>query len=147
MKKWIAWLLILMVALMVPMIALAEDAQAVTFDWTALVVAIIGAIATALSTLLARVWMRYVKPWLEQRKLTEAAQIVVDAVEALLGRYCGAEKWKLALQKMDDRGFHTNSEQVLDALKAAWNKLDISQIEAGVKAADDGEDRQSMQGE
>ena len=105
----------------------------VSIDWTALVVAMIGVIGTAASALLGRVWVKYVRPWLEKRDLTDAAEIVVDAVEALLGRYCGEEKWRLALEKMEARGFNIDNEVVLDALRAAWQQLDLAMIAAGEK--------------
>ena len=136
MKKMI-WACLLMALALLPALAMAEGADAAAsapvIDWTALVVAVIGVIGTAASALLGRVWIRYVKPWLEQRDLTDAAKIVVEAVEALLGRYCGEDKWKLALQKMADRGFYTDSQQVTDALKAAWKQLDMAMIAAGEK--------------
>ena len=138
MKKMIFCVLLLTVLALLPALATAEgaagvDASAPVIDWTALVVAMIGVIGTAASALLGRVWVKYVKPWLEQRDLTDAAKIVVEAVEALLGRYCGEDKWKLALQKMADRGFYTDSQQVIDALKAAWKQLDMAMIAAGEK--------------
>ena len=138
MKKMIFCVLLLTVLALFPVLAMAEGAAGVAasapaIDWTALVVAVIGVIGTALSALLGRVWVKYVKPWLEQRDLTDAAKIVVEAVEALLGRYCGEEKWKLALEKMADRGFYTDSQQVTDALKAAWKQLDRAMIAAGEK--------------
>lgn len=137
-KKMICWMLLMTVAVLLPALAMAEGAagaaaSAPAIDWTALVVAVIGVIGTALSALLGRVWVKYVKPWIEQRDLTDAAKIVVGAVEALLGRYCGEEKWELALQKMADRGFYTDSQQVIDALKAAWKQLDIDQMASGEK--------------
>lgn len=128
---------IILALLLLPGLVMAEAATmpelGVSIDWTALVVAVIGVIGTAASALLGRVWVRYVKPWLEQRDLTDAAKIVVEAVEALLGRYCGEEKWRLALEKMADRGFYTDSQQVIDALKAAWKQLDMAMIAAGEK--------------
>ena len=138
MKKMICWACLLMALALLPALAMAEEAVtmpevAASIDWTALVVAVIGVIGTAASALIGRVWVRYVKPWLEQRDLSDAAKIVVEAVEALLGRYCGEEKWKLALQKMADRGFYTDSQQVIDALKAAWKQLDMAMIAAGEK--------------
>ena len=138
MKKMLYWACLLTALALIPALAMAEEAVtmpevAASIDWTALVVAVIGVIGTALSALLGRVWVKYVKPWLEQRDLTDAAKIVVEAVEALLGRYCGEEKWKLALQKMADRGFYTDSQQVIDALKAAWKQLDMAMIAAGEK--------------
>ena len=138
MKKMLCWACLLMALALLPALAMAEEAAtmpevATSIDWTALVVAVIGVIGTAASALIGRVWVRYVKPWLEQRDLTDAAKIVVEAVEALLGRYCGEDKWKLALQKMADRGFYTDSQQVTDALKAAWKQLDRAMIAAGEK--------------
>lgn len=138
MKKMICWACLLMALALLPALAMAEEVAtmpevAASIDWTALVVAVIGVIGTAVSALLGRVWVKYVRPWLSQRDLTDAAKIVVEAVEALLGRYCGEEKWKLALQKMADRGFYTDSQQVIDALKAAWKQLDMAMIAAGEK--------------
>ena len=138
MKKMLCWACLLMALALLPALAMAEETVAMPevaapIDWTALMVAVIGVIGTALSALLGRVWVKYVKPWLEQRDLTDAAKIVVEAVEALLGRYCGEDKWKLALQKMADRGFYTESQEVIDAIKAAWKQLDMAMIAAGEK--------------
>ena len=138
MKKMICWACLLMALALLPALAMAEEVAtmpevAASIDWTALVVAVIGVIGTAVSALLGRVWVKYVKPWLSQRDLTDAAKIVVEAVEALLGRYCGEDKWKLALEKMAERGFYTDSQQVIDALKAAWKQLDMAMIAAGEK--------------
>lgn len=145
MKKMLCWACLLMALALLPALAMAEGMPGASscmeatggaagpIDWTALVVAVIGVIGTAASALLGRVWVRYVRPWLEQRDLTDAAKIVVEAVEALLGRYCGEDKWKLALEKMADRGFYTDSQQVIDALKAAWKQLDMAMIAAGEK--------------
>ena len=138
MKKMICWACLLMALALLPALAMAEEVAtmpevAASIDWTALVVAVIGVIGTAVSALLGRVWVKYVRPWLEQRDLTDAAKIVVEAVEALLGRYCGEDKWKLALEKMAERGFYTDSQEVIDALKAAWKQLDMAMIAAGEK--------------
>ena len=137
-KKMICWMLLMTVAALLPALAMAEGAAGVAasapaIDWTALVVAVIGVIGTALSALIGRVWVKYVRPWLEQRDLTDAAKIVVEAVEALLGRYCGEDKWKLALEKMQERGFNIDSDIVMDALRSAWKRLDIDQMASGEK--------------
>lgn len=138
MKKMLCWACLLMALALLPALAMAEETVAMPevaapIDWTALVVAVIGVIGTALSALLWRVWVRYVKPWLEQRELTDAAKIIVEAVEAIFGRYCGEQKWQAALEKMVERGFNIDSDIVLDALKAAWQQLDLAMIAAGEK--------------
>lgn len=135
MKRFVGIILML---LLLPALAMAQEAAVMSggtelIDWTALVVAVIGVIGTAVSALIGRVWVKYVRPWLEQRDLTDAAKIVVEAVEALLGRYCGEDKWKLALEKMQERGFNIDSDIVLDALRAAWQQLDLSMIASGEK--------------
>lgn len=138
MKKVFCLACLLMALALLPALAMAQEAAVMSggtelIDWTALVVAVIGVIGTALSALLGRVWVKYVKPWLEQRDLTDAAKIVVEAVEALLGRYCGEDKWKLALEKMQERGFNIDSDIVMDALRSAWKRLDIDQMASGEK--------------
>lgn len=149
MKKMMYLLLGLWILLAMPALAMAETTQSVAaaIDWTPLVVAVIGVIGTALSAVIARVWVRYVKPWLEKRNLTDAAKIVVEAVEAILGRYCGAEKWKLALEKMEARGFNIDSDVVLDALRAAWRQLDMAMIASGEKTEIEGKKPPDAQGE
>ena len=137
-KKMLCWALLSTLLALLPALAMAEgDAItpeiAASIDWTALVVAVIGVIGTAVSALIGRVWVKYVRPWLEQRDLTDAAKIVVEAVEALLGRYCGEDKWKLALEKMQERGFNIDSDIVMDALRSAWKQLDIAQMESEEK--------------
>ena len=133
MKKVMAiWMVIAMLCL--PVLALAEQGEAVvTVDWTALVVAVIGTAAAFLGACLRQVWVKYVRPWLEQRSLSDAARIVVDAVEALLGRYCGEDKWRMALRKMQERGFNVDEDQVVDALHAAWYQLNQAMILSGEK--------------
>ena len=135
MKKAMAiWMV--MALLCMPVLALAEQGEAaVAVDWTALVVAVIGTAAAFLGACLRQVWVKYVRPWLEQRSLSDAARIVVDAVEALLGRYCGEDKWRMALRKMQERGFNVDEEQVVDALHAAWYQLNQAMILSKEKPA------------
>ena len=133
MKKAMAiWMV--MALLCLPVLALAEQGEAaVAVDWTALVVAVIGTAAAVLGARLRQVWVKYVRPWLEQRDLSDAARIVVEAVEALLGRYCGEDKWRMALRKMQERGFNVDEDQVVDALHAAWYQLNQAMILSGEK--------------
>ena len=133
MKKAMAiWMV--MALLCMPVLALAEQGEAaVAVDWTALVVAVIGTAAAFLGACLRQVWVQQVRPWLEQRNLGDAAKIVVEAVEALLGRYCGEDKWRMALEKMQARGFNVDEDQVVDALHAAWYQLNQAMILSGEK--------------
>ena len=105
------------------------------FDVTEILVAFIALFAVAISGVLGWVWVNYVKPWLEDRRLVEVAEIVVQAVEALVGRGHGEQKWLLALEKIEEWGFAVDEQRVVDALKAAWKKMDLSQIMAGEKEA------------
>lgn len=136
MKKLFFLLLALYMALMpLACLAEAEGGAVSSIDWTDVVVAVIGVIGTAVSALLGRVWVKYVRPWLEQRDLMDAAKIVVESVEALAGRYMGEEKWKMALDRMAARGFNIDSDAVIDALKAEWKRLDLDMMIAGEKKA------------
>ena len=95
MKKVFCLACLRMALALLPALAMAQEAAVMSggtelIDWTALVVAVIGVIGTAVSALIGRVWVKYVRPWLEQRDLTDAAKIVVEAVEALLA-HCFTE--------------------------------------------------------
>lgn len=103
------------------------------FDWTEIVVALIALAAALLGGLMTWVVRKYVQPYLQEKGLYETAEIVVGAVEAILGRHLGEEKWALAIEKMEERGFDVENAVVLDALRAAWKKLDLSQMLAGEK--------------
>lgn len=68
----------------------------------------------------------------KQRNLLAAAQVAVEYVEGVVGRFNGEEKLQLALTIMESRGW-VKSDEVLQALKAKWVELDLQQIAAGVK--------------
>lgn len=90
-------------------------------------------VGSLLAALASYAWKTWVQPWIEAHQLQEEAEIVVNAVEALLGRYQGQAKWEMALDKMVERGWNIDVPVVIDALKAAWQMLDLKQIGAGVK--------------
>lgn len=102
-------------------------------DWTPFVEAIIAIAGSVLVGQCAK----YVVPWLKENQLMAAAQVAVEAAEAIYGRYNGEEKWKTAMQSMIDRGFNVDSNRVYEALKAAWKKLDLQQLASGEKVAED----------
>lgn len=137
-------------SLMIGMVALAS-AETVTaaatttpaIDWgtlvTQVIVWIIGALAAvaawALKKYLYPWFLTVVVPWLKTHNLVSLAEMAVKYAEAELGRYAGEEKWKLAIALMKAKGFDVDSEEVIAALKAAWETLDLQQIAAGVKTA------------
>lgn len=142
MKRFLISIMTLILILMalnglLPAYAMASgfvaNAAVPAFDWTPVLVIVIGAGAGLVSLTIGYLWKFYLRPWLQERNLLAAAEAVVYTVEALLGRYCGDDKWKLALEKMRQRGFNVNSESVIDALKAAWKQLDLKQLLAGEK--------------
>lgn len=116
-----------------PVHGMAEAADAV-IDWTPVVERAIALVAAVVLVLVTFVWRKWIQPWLKRNNLMDAAEIVVTAVEALIGRGNGEQKWALALEKMQkEYGFDINDEAVLDALRKAWKELDLSQLLAGEK--------------
>lgn len=103
-----------------------KDAPAILFDVTDILIA-------AILTVGGYVWRKWLQPWLEERKLMDEAAIVVNAAEALMGRGYGTEKWELALEWMNRRGFNVDAEKVEEALRAAWRKMNTEQLMAGEK--------------
>lgn len=96
---------------------------------TNIIVYIIGLIALIISTLITM----HVIPWLKDKHLYEAAVIVVNAAEALYGRYNGEEKFKAALESLKARGYDIESERVIEAVRAAWKQLDQAMYLDGEK--------------
>lgn len=78
-------------------------------------------------------WVKYVKPWIETNHLMAAAEIAVSAAEAMYGRYHGEQKLKEALNQLKDSGWDIEADDVLNAVRAAWQRMNTSQIAAGEK--------------
>lgn len=104
----------------------ADPAPAVLFDLTDVLIAVVLTVG-------GFVWRKWVRQWLESKQLMDEAKIVVNAVEALIGRGNGAEKWKLAVEKMKAYGFNVDADIVLDALRTAWRNMNTEQMAAGEK--------------
>ena len=98
-------------------------------DWTPILTAVIG----ILGSLLAYAWQRHIKPWLDSKRLTDAAQIAVSAVESLFASYKGEQKFEEVLKKLAEKGFNVKPQAVQDAIEAAWYQMNISQVAAGLK--------------
>ena len=101
-----------------------------------LVAGVIVAVAALFYLAATLAWKRYIRPWLITKGVTnvdELADMAVRAAEALIGAGHGEEKWKMALEKLSQMGLDVNADVVLDAVKAAWYKLNLQQILAGIK--------------
>ena len=133
-RRTVAWILLAVIAMFcaLPIIAAhaevmdTDPAPAILFDLTDVLIAVVLAVA-------GYVWRKWVRPWLESKQLMDEAKIVVNAVEALIGRGKGTEKWKLAVEKMNAYGFNVDADIVLDALRTAWRNMNTEQLAAGEK--------------
>lgn len=143
MKKITGILLVAMVCV-APLLVTAgaeTTTAATTVNWstllTQIVVWAIGALAAVAAWALKKFvypwFLSVVIPWLKTHNLVTVAELAVKYAEAELGRYTGTEKWKLAIALMQAKGFDVDSDEVIAALKAAWETLDLEQIEAGIK--------------
>lgn len=133
MKKLVVFVLCVCMLFALPVGACAESAE-VTLDLTGVIESAVALVAAVVLCLATFVWRKYIQPWLVQNELMEVAEIVVNAVEAIVGRYNGEQKWAMALEKMEkEYGFDVNNAAVLDALRAAWKQLDLSMLTAGEK--------------
>ena len=90
-------------------------------------------LGTALLAGMAHLWRRQILLFLEQHALMEEARLIVNCVEAAFGRGQGKEKWEAAMAKMAEHGWNIDREEVRESLQAAWEILNISQIDAGMK--------------
>ena len=127
--------LVAVLLMLLPVWAMAEGERG-TRDITFAVIVF----GTALMAGLAYLWRRQILPFLEQHALVEEARLIVNCVEAAFGRGQGKEKWEAAMAKMAEHGWNIDREEVRESLQAAWEILNISQIEAGIKGTD-GNDR------
>ena len=120
--------LLAVLLMLVPVWAMAEGERG-TRDITFAVIVF----GTALMAGMVYLWRRQILPFLEQHALVEEARLIVNCVEAAFGRGQGKEKWEAAMAKMAEHGWNIDREEVRESLQAAWEILNISQIDAGMK--------------
>ncbi|NLI22299.1 MAG: hypothetical protein GX418_12245 [Clostridiales bacterium] len=143
MKRILAILMCILMVVVIPVVALAEttvDGGQIATQVVAWVLcsilAALGALATWAVKKYAIPWIQNIAaPWLEQHNLLEAAKTAVEYAEAALGRYNGEDKLKMALAYLQRNGWNIESENVLAAVQAKWQELNLAQITAGVKEA------------
>ena len=76
------------------------------------------------------------KSFLVKQNLNVLAEITIYVVEAEWRRSNGEKKLQAALDRMKDNGYDVNSQAVIDAIKAAWYKLNLEMIDSGEKKPD-----------
>ena len=142
MRRLVMWALILAVVLCVgyapAAVAEAADVSAVALV-TDLVGAVVVAIGAALAFALAWLTYKYVIPWVKTSMLGKFAAYAVEYAEVLIGRDGGAQKLEIATDFVVDRlariGIKVDGEGIYAAIVAAWSKLNLAQIAAGIKDA------------
>ena len=102
-----------------------------TLDWTKIIISALGIFVAICAGLITK----YILPWLKEKNLVAAAQVAVNAAEAVIGRYNGTEKLQYALDVMKERGYNIESNAVINAIKAAWKELDLYMLASGIKQA------------
>lgn len=127
--------------------ALAENAgaaAAASGDVTAVAVGVITTIGAALALILAWLTWKFIIPWVQTSTLGKWADIAVNAMEAIIGSGNGDQKLAgatdMVMNALTRLHLHADEDAIYAALQAAWQKLNLSQIAAGVKeaAADNG---------
>ena len=129
-------MMLLAAFLMVPGLALAEEMNLAGMVPTYLLSGILAACAIVLGL----VFRRYICPVLDSIGLKIDADTAVRAVEVLIGRGNGETKWKLALNRLQKRGWNVDTESVRSAVRAAWSMLDTEMILTGEKEVPGKED-------
>lgn len=133
MKKQLAKLIpgvLLTVCLILPGAVLAEAAPPAAVDMTPLVAAFFLLVLGVIGFFAPKI-----NRFLEDHNLTAAAEVAVKAAEALWGRYHGAEKLAAVKAALEAKGYKMDDEKVMNAIRAAWQILNMNQIGAGVKGS------------
>lgn len=144
MKKFMVVMIVLLAtSLMLLPCAMAEpvDAAPVLFDWPALMGEalswLVRILASALLALFGFYGKKYAAPWLRENHLTALAKELVRAAEAHFGRKQGENKLKQVFTWLRERGVDIDDVQVIQAVMAAWQDLDLEMIAIGVKDPQD----------
>ena len=107
-------------------------------------------IALMLALIVRKVWplVEAIMPPVGLAFLKWFAESVVNSVEAEYGGDNGAEKREMAFKRINQAlepinfylqniGFTISSKSIYEAIEAAWYKMNLDQIRAGVKAPPD----------
>ena len=142
MKK-VLWVMICLMLVLMCASAVAEGAIDTSAIVTQVVIwvlcsvlTVLGGVATWAAKTYVVPWLKDVAvPWLKQKNLLDAAKVAVEYAEAVVGRFNGEEKFRLALTVLESKGWNVKSDEVLQAVKAKWQEMNLAQVAAGVKGA------------
>lgn len=102
-----------------------------------LILGVAGVLASALISLIGYLAQKFVKPWLQEKRLFDLAKQLVAAAEAELGRHTGSLKWEQVSEWLAIKGLNIDTIEVRQAVKAAWLDLNNEMIALGLKEPED----------
>lgn len=100
-----------------------------SLPWTA----ILSVVVTVFCFVFKHVFATQIKPYLEDKGLSDACAVAVSAAEAAYGREHGAEKLEYALDMLKQQGWNVESKLVVSYVEAAWQDFDLFQRGSGLK--------------
>lgn len=130
MKKFFAVILCLVMAIMIPVAALAEEtAPAVTVDLTGVIVAAVVLIFDLILGWVAKAYLPSLKAWLDERttgeqqkRIYELIEKLVLAAEQMIGAGMGTEKMKYVINELRLRGINVDVDMIEAAVKEMNDK-------------------------
>lgn len=130
MKKFFAVILCLVMAIMMPAAALAEEtAPAVTVDLTGVIVAAVVLVFDMILGWVAKAYLPSLKAWLDERttgeqqkRIYELIEKMVLAAEQMIGAGMGTEKMKYVINELRRRGINVDVEMIEAAVKEMNDK-------------------------
>lgn len=130
MKKFFAVILCLVMAIMIPAAALAEETTpAVTVDLTGVIVAAVVLIFDLLLGWVAKAYLPSLKAWLDERTTGEQQKRIYDLIEKLvlaaeqtIGAGLGSDKMKYVINELRLRGVEVDVDMIEAAVKEMNDK-------------------------
>lgn len=130
MKKFFAVILCLVMAIMMPAAALAEEtAPTVTVDLTGVIVAAVVLIFDLILGWVAKAYLPSLKAWLDERttgeqqkRIYELVEKLVLAAEQMIGAGMGTKKMKYVINELRRRGINVDVEMIEAAVKEMNDK-------------------------
>ena len=130
MKKFLAVILCLVMVIIIPAAALAEEtAPAVTVDLTGVIVAAVVLVFDMILGWVAKAYLPSLKAWLDERttgeqqkRIYELVEKLVLAAEQMIGAGMGTKKMKYVINELRRRGINVDVEMIEAAVKEMNDK-------------------------